>query len=150
MKQLLLCGLLGLACIPLNGAQARAAVQPHQQTVFASITPSALYPIVGAALMTFGLTPNSKFPTRFRASEEIQWIVLFAGSIVLVWYLRKLANHIERLENRIQNLKGENSGLRTLLNETFLKLIPQSNEPTKSASSPSSMSSFSVDQAHSI
>lgn len=134
----------------LHGAQARVAVQPRQRTAIASITPSALYPLLGAALMTFGLTPNSKFPTRFRASEETQWLVLFAGCVVLVMYLRKLANHIERLENRVQNLEGENNGLRTLLNETFLKLIPQSNVPTNSAPSSSSMSSYSVDPAHNI
>ena len=118
MKQLLLCGLLGLACIPLKGSQARAAVQPHQRTAFASITPSALYPLVGAALMAFGLTPNSKFPTRFRASEETQWFVLFVGCTVLIWYLRKLSNQAKSLQDMLQHLQEEIQDKRAQQNKT--------------------------------
>lgn len=98
MKQLLLCLFLGFSCVQLNGAQAHVAVQPRQQTVFTSMTPSALYPIVGAALMAFGFIPNNKFPTRFRASEELQWTVLFVGCTIFIWYLRKLSNQIGELQ----------------------------------------------------
>lgn len=112
----------------LHGAQARAAVQPRQRTAIASITPSALYPLLGAALMTFGLTPNSKFPTRFRASEETQWLVLFAGCVVLVWYIRKLSRHFENLEKQITILQTDNvtqheelAILREMLKKSFLE-----------------------------
>lgn len=91
----------------LHGAQAQVAVQPHQRTAIASITPSALYPLAGAALMAFGLTPNSKFPTRFRASEETQWLVLFAGCTVLIWYLRKLSKQAKSLQDTVQYLQQE-------------------------------------------
>lgn len=118
--------LLGL--YTLHGAQAQVAIQPHQRTAIASITPSALYPLAGAALMAFGLTPNSKFPTRFRASEETQWLVLFAGCVVLVWYIRKLSRHFENLEKQIATLQTDNvtqheelAILREMLKKSFLE-----------------------------
>jgi hypothetical protein len=83
--------------------------------------PSALYPIGAAICMTLGLTPNSKIPTRFRFSEEKQWIALFVGCLILVKYLRDLKKHFEKLEERILLLQEERDGLRKILDDEINK-----------------------------
>jgi hypothetical protein len=103
MKQLLLCGLLGLICGSLSGVQATA------QALQRPTTPSILYPIAATALTTFGITPNNRFPTRFRTSEATQWFVLFIGCAIFIWYLRKLSNQIGELQE-------QNTGKILLLN----------------------------------
>lgn len=140
MKRLLSCTLLTAACcaFSLSGAQ-KTVARPLQQQIHSTlVTPSIFYPLVSTALIAFGITPNSKLPTRFRAPEEAQWFLLFAGCILLVVYLRKLANHIEKLENRIIKLEEERKELRTLLDTYILKQV-SATPPVTSASS-SSMS----------